>query len=389
MNIKICIDASNIREGGGVTHLSELLHAASLDKHGFESILIFAPQSTLDAIESKPWLKKNISPEIKKGLLYRIYWQRFILARLIREAGCHILFVPGGSDVSGFSPVVTMSQNLLPFDRHQIFRYGLSIFTFKLILLRLTQSRSFRKSNGVIFLTNYARKVVMLIVEKTSGQVATIPHGIDPRFLLLPRAQLGIEHYTMQEPFKIIYVSTIDMYKNQWNVAEAVARLRNLGFPVVLNLIGSPRHPAINRLQSCLSRIDPDGDFINYMGVVAFSELHKYYAQADLMVFASCCENMPNILLEGMASGLPIACSDRGPMPEILGDAGTYFNPENVTEIANAIRVLLNSRELRKQQAHKAYERAQHFSWERCAHETFGFILNVAANHLVAVNTGN
>ncbi len=381
MKIKLCIDASNIREGGGVTHLTELLHCASPDKHNFESIIIFSPQSTLEMIESKPWLEKKNSPDIKRGLIYRIYWQRFILARLIRKAGCHILFVPGGSDISGFSPVVTMSQNLLPFDWHQIFRYGLSIFTFKLIFLRLIQSRTFVKSNGVIFLTDYAKKIVMLAIKKTSGKVATIPHGIDSRFLLSPRTQLDIKFYTKKEPFKIIYVSTIDMYKNQWNVAEAVAKLRALDFPITLDLIGSHRSLAMSKLNSCLNRVDPDGDFINYIGVVPFNKLHTYYIQADLMIFASSCENMPNILLEGMAAGLPIVCSNRGPMPEILGDAGLYFNPDDIDDISNAIRNMINSKKIRTLGAKSAYKSSKKFSWDKCADSTFNYLSSVYSQY--------
>ena len=56
---------------------------------------------------------------------------------------------------------------------------------------------------------------------------------------------------------------------------------------------------------------------------------------------------MPNILLEGMESGLPIACSNRNPMPEALGDAGVYFDPEIVDDIARALRELIDSHTLR------------------------------------------
>ncbi len=90
---------------------------------------------------------------------------------------------------------------------------------------------------------------------------------------------------------------------------------------------------------------------------------------------------MPNILLEGMAAGLPIACSDRGPMPEVLGDAGVYFNPEDPASIAKAIRHLIESPELREQKAQAAFQRAQQYSWARCAEETFGFLVCVLDEH--------
>ena len=69
-------------------------------------------------------------------------------------------------------------------------------------------------------------------------------------------------------------------------------------------------------------------------GVNAYNcDPHAVLKRAHLFVFASSCENMPNTLVEAMASGLPIACSDRGPMPEILRDGGTYFDPENEVTI--------------------------------------------------------
>ena len=66
----------------------------------------------------------------------------------------------------------------------------------------------------------------------------------------------------------------------------------------------------------------------------------EYLSKSNIFIFASSCENMPITLIEGMASGLPIACSDRGPMPEVLQDGGVYFNPEDCKSIVFAIEKL-------------------------------------------------
>ena len=67
---------------------------------------------------------------------------------------------------------------------------------------------------------------------------------------------------------------------------------------------------------------------------------------------------MPNILLEGMAAGLPIACSSMGPMPEVLGDAGVYFNPTNVDSIYTALKELLDNNYLRAEISKKAFNKS-------------------------------
>ena len=84
-----------------------------------------------------------------------------------------------------------------------------------------------------------------------------------------------------------------------------------------------------------------------------------------------------------MAAGLPIACSNRGPMPEVLKDAGVYFNPENPSSIAASLKVLLKDESLRENLGRKALSLSQAFTWERCAQETFSFLSSVYKHHLI------
>jgi glycosyltransferase involved in cell wall biosynthesis len=160
-------------------------------------------------------------------------------------------------------------------------------------------------------------------------------------------------------------------------VVEAVAALRKLGFPIVLDLVGPAYPPALKRLNQTIDRLDFERRWVHYQGAIPFNELHLRYAQADLGLFASSCENMPNILLETMASGLPIACSNRGPMPEVLGQAGVFFNPEQPEDIARALRELIELPQTRTKLARASFERAQAYSWVRCAEETFRFLVGV------------
>jgi glycosyltransferase involved in cell wall biosynthesis len=291
------------------------------------------------------------------------------------------LFVPGGSFSGDFKPIVTMSQNLLPFEWKEMSRYGWSLLTLKMILLRHTQSRTFTRADGLIFLTKYAQKSVSQVVKGGFNKISVIPHGINQRFSASLRPQKAISEYSPEHPFRILYVSIVDMYKHQWHIAEAVAKLRKSGIPVELVLVGPSYPRALKRLLRTIDRVDPQSKCIRYTGPIPHECLHEQYAQADLCLFASSCENMPNILIEGMASGLPIACSNKGPMPEVLGDAGEYFNPENPKEIAGALRKMIESPELRQNIAERSFERVQQYSWERCADETFRFLSDVALEH--------
>jgi len=270
-----------------------------------------------------------------------------------------------------------MSQNLLPFEWGELRRYGYDSYTIKLLFLRWTQCRTFQKSNGVIFLTNYARRVVTQVTGELRGECPIIPHGINPRFMKPPRLQRPLSDFTESRPCRVLYVSIVDVYKHQWHVAEAVAMLREENIPIVLELVGPPAK-GMQQLQRAMERLDPAGTFLIHRGAVAYENLDGIYAAADICIFASSCENMPNILLEGMAAGLPMACSRMGPMPEVLGDAGVYCDPEDTRSIALALRELINSHDLRARLAQAAFVRAQSYSWKRCADDTFGFFARIA-----------
>jgi len=371
------IDAFNLRAGGGVTHLVELLRAADPRVHGFDQVIVWGGAATLAKVADRDWLHKAHEPLLDRGLPSRVFWQLFRLKRLALQSGCGVLFVPGGSDASRFRPIVTMSQNMLPFEWHEMRRFGWSLSTLKCLLLRWTQSCLFRKADGVMFLTQYARDAVLKVAGTLRGKSVIIPHGINPRFLLCPRPQRPSSEFCDAKPCRVLYVSIVDVYKHQWQVVEAVAQLRSEGVPVVLELVGPPAE-GMNRLNDTLNRVDPESAFSTYRGAVPYEELDECYANADIGVFASSCENMPIILLEGMAAGLPLACSNMGPMPEVLGNAGVYFDPENADDIARALRELIGSPDLRAKKAKAAFDRALQYSWKQCADETFHFLAEIA-----------
>lgn len=316
-----------------------------------------------------------------KNLLCRTFWQRFILSKLARVEGCDVLYVPGGSYYGAFRPVVTFSQNLLPFELQEARRYGWSWKILKFILLRWTQSHTFKTADGVVFLTQHSKDLVMSKIKCVNGKTCNIPHGINKQFVCVPRKPLAVSQYSLSRPFRILYVSIVEVYKHQCHVVEAVRQLRKIGLPVTLDLVGPATPVAMKRLQKKMEQVDPTGEFIRYLGEVPYTKLNNCYEKADIFVFASSCEAFGQILLEAMSAGLPIACSNKSSMPFVLGDAGLYFNPEQPVEIANAIKKLFDNPELRFQLAWAAFKKVQKYSWHRCTKETFSFIADLAVNN--------
>ncbi|HEV2914546.1 MAG TPA: glycosyltransferase family 1 protein [Pyrinomonadaceae bacterium] len=375
--MRLGIDASNIRAGGGLTHLAELMRAANPVDFGIERVIVWGGRQTLSHLPERSWLQPSHDPLLDGSATQRVLWQQTRLTALATR-NCDILFFPGGRYTGGFKPFVAMSQNFLPFDPEERRRYGLSLTRLRLHLLERGQTTTFRNAAGMIFLTETVSREIKRRTGPLQGEVRIIPHGLTEIFRSQPRSQRALSSYSSTRPFKWLYVSIVDVYKHQWEVAKAIASLRQQGLPVALDMIGPAYPAALRHLKQVIEGIDPDNTFINYLGAVPHRELPGYYHQADGFAFASSCESLPNVLVEAMAGGLPIACAARGPMPEVLGEEGVYFDPEQPENIASALRRLMEDADLRERCAWSAYERAQSFSWERCARETFSLLADVA-----------
>lgn len=373
------IDAINIRQGGGLTHLSQLLQAADPLAAGFDRVTVWSGQATADKLPTYSWLVKRSAPWMDALLPRRMLGQQFQMPEELAANGCDVLFSPGGTlPQGGRLPMVTMSQNMLPFEPLEAARFGrVSLMRLKMRVLRYSQGRSFRRADGLIFLTRYAENAVSAALGGLRCPTALVPHGIEARFLQAPRPQRRLEDCSSAQPFRVLYVSILMPYKHQIEVAQAAADLRAQGMPIEMRFVGASWGRYGVEFKRLIEALDPRGEFLKWSGHEPFENLHRFYQESDAFVFASSCENLPNIMIEAMASGLPIACSNRGPMPEVLGDAGVYFDPESPSEIASALQALAGDA-LRANLAQLVWHKSQAYSWTRCANETFEFIAQVA-----------
>ena len=374
----IGIDATNLNTGGGRTHFLELLTHLKPEAFDISRVVVWGARDTLDALPEASWLLKAYNPLFERGILYRAYWQLFRLSAAARQEGCTLLLIPGGVYAGTFRPVVTICQNLLPFDEKELARYGFSLYLLRLKILRYVFGYAFRVSSRVVFLSRFALEMVSQKLPGMMIKHRVIPHGIGASFFAEHRPQKSIDRYSPEDPFRMVYVSTVDLYKHPWHLVEAVYRVRaQHGWPITLDLVGDAVVPAIDRLREAISRYDPGGVFVRYHGSVDHAGLPALYQQADMAVFASSCENQPLVLLEKMASGLPIACSDYGAMTEILGDDGVYFDPENVDGMVEAIASLIADPSLREYNARRNHARASRYAWSKTANETFSLLAEV------------
>jgi len=264
------------------------------------------------------------------------------------------------------------------FDKKLQQEFGISWMRVKLILLNYQQKKAFKNAQGIIFLSHYAQNSIGKQVNLKGIVSAIINHGVSDNFRLEPKEQYPIIYYDLKKTFNFLYVSTIWKYKHHANVLMAIANLRRKNYPISITFVGNGEQKNVAKnLEQSIKIYDPKGEFVTWIKGVKLNEVISHYQKADAFVYASSCENMPNILIEAMSSGLPIASSSYEPMPEFLKDAGLYFDPRNVNEIESALEKMLVDTELRKTLSNSSYNYSGNFNWNKCANQTFSFLQKI------------
>lgn len=369
----IGIDASNIKAGGGIQHLLNLINYADPIRHGFTKIIIWGGDNPLDLLEDRDWLVVEKLSILNKNIFFRLYWQTVNLTSTAKKNNCNVLFVPGGIFLGKFRPFVTMFQNMQVFQIDELIREKYSLSLLRLIILNLLQSFTFKNCSGLVCLSlfsiNYLKSNYWYLIKNIKMRL--IPHG---------RQQFSHEKHNISfiGAHKLLYVSTVKAYKHHSNVIKAVSSLVNEGFDVQLHLVGAADKSSLVKMNIAISQSPANTIF--YHGNLCHEKVINMYRDCDIFVFASSCETFGIALLEAMSAGMPIACSNRPPLPEMLGEGGVYFDPEDVESILASLRFLLSSSTARETLASKSLLRSELFDWQHTADSTFSFLKSSIAN---------
>ncbi len=364
-------------QGGGQTYLLQLFQHIPGEWDGKYRIIAILPPGFSEKLP--PDLPMEVlAPEFPaRSLVHRVLWYWVRLPRFLKRLKADVLFFPGGTlatrRLHGAKSAVT-HQNMLPFDPVERKRYPYGYRRAKFWLLQRIQGASFRNADLVIFISDYARSVIDYRIPRRRGRSVLIPHGLSDHFrrpaATTPAAIKGIEY--------VLYVSTLDFYKAQLEVVTAWARLRQRRATCEKLILAGPENQAYgNRVRKLIRSLGME-DEVLLIGNVPYEQLPAYYQNAKVNLFASSCENCPNILLEAMAAGRPVLSSNRLPMPEFAGDAATYFDPYDPEGLAGLLARFLDDEGLRTRMGTAALEHSRRYQWRDAARRTWSALAGLS-----------
>ena len=203
----------------------------------------------------------------------------------------------------------------------------------------------------------------------SSDKVRVIPLAAESCFKPVDRGSLAALAKLGLDPGYILNVGALEPRKNLPRLFEAYRILKDRYRISQKLIIAGPRGWKDQDVFQTVQRLNLS-DSVVFMGYVSKEVLNLLYNHASLLVYPSLYEGFGLPPLEAMAAGCPVAVSKTSSLPEVVGEAGVYFDPLEVEEMAQAIHQVLNSFELREKLIELGMVRSLQYSWSKTASAT-------------------
>jgi glycosyltransferase involved in cell wall biosynthesis len=235
--------------------------------------------------------------------------------------------------------------------------------------MRLLVPAAARRSARVIAISESTRDDLVTLLGLPAAKIDVVPQGLGSRpspQLALPAAQTRAR-FDLGERRVLLSLSAKRPHKNLSALIGALSTIAPERRPVLV-IPGYPTWHESELRELAASR--GVGADVRFPGWVSAAEVEGLWAVADAFAFPSLYEGFGLPVLEAMARGVPVACSNASSLPEVAGDAALLFDPHEETAIAAAVlRLLEDPAEAGRLRA-RGLQRVREFTWERTARLT-------------------
>jgi glycosyltransferase involved in cell wall biosynthesis len=234
-------------------------------------------------------------------------------------------------------------------------------------LARTVLTNVVRKARLVIVPSRATAADLVEVLPEAADRIRLIPHGVSPTFAPLPagetesfKRERGLGQY-------LLYVGNRKSHKNLGRLLRAYRLLREES-PGLQLVIAGKKFEAEDEVDRLRRELKLDG--LREWEPAGDEELRRLYCGAAVFVFPSQYEGFGFPPLEAMACGTPVASARATSLPEVVGEAGVYFDPRDVEDLAQTVSRVLSDDELRSSLRQLGLTRSGSFTWERTARAT-------------------
>jgi glycosyltransferase involved in cell wall biosynthesis len=342
------------RVGGAETYARELVARLPLEDRGLDFTL-FAPTDCdlvdcerLEIVRCKVPLGNHFT---------RVGWEQAIFPRLLRKHGLHLAHFLGST-----APYWYRQKSLVTI--HDTLRFQAPASTPPVLgtYYSWIQKRIVRLGHHVISVSNADAAVMCQHLRLPRERVHVVPLGVNDRFFAREGPAAASKDY-------LLWVGRYYPHKNLDTLLQAYALLvqRRRDVPQ-LKLIGLSTQEKAN-LSSQLERLKLSTT-VSLAEKVPHHELPQIYQDALLLILPSLCESFGLPVLEAMASGTAVVCSDLPAFRELFAGGVEFVDPQSAEAVAAGVERMLDQPALRAVREVNGIEIAKPFTWSACAQKT-------------------
>jgi len=313
--------------------------------------LAHIPTSTV-ALGYKPWRML-----VWLGQLARVGFDRLLPDAALFHATEHLLL-----PLRGIPTVLTVHDLIfrhLPAHHKPLNRW----------YLNLTMPLYCHRATHIIAISKCTRRDLIAAYGLSPEKVTVVYEAATPRFRPQPPEAVTAVRARYDLPDRyLLFVGTIEPRKNLTRLLTAFETVHAEGLTDGLVIVGKRGW----LYQDFFTRLEasPARDAVLLLGYAPDEDLPAIYAGAQALVLPSLYEGFGLPVLEAMACGTPVACSNTSSIPEVAGDTALHFDPNDVEFVTDALRRLLSDAALCAALRQRGFEQAAKFSWGRVAAET-------------------
>lgn len=343
----------------------ESFHSLELPASNFQKLLVSVPSKPVAQLPKRILRKAR---HLQRGQRFATSFQEDLLAEKIDRLRIDLIHHPFGV----IYPLSVSSASILTFwdMQHEFFP---EFFSEDIILWR---KRNYRSSvdlaRHVIVSSKFTQETIISNYGISPDKITTIYFGVGPEFqqpigldqIAKLRAQYGLCDRV------IFYPAATFPHKNHIHLLQAFKMLCDRTQQEVQLVLTGAEMTNEDNLRLAISELGLQRQ-VKRLGYVPAQELPAFYAAAAMMVFPSLFEGYGIPLIEAMAVGCPIICSNVTSMPELVGDAALLVDPMDVDGISRSMFRLLTEKELADDLIVRGQHQSGKFSWRQAASKTF------------------
>jgi glycosyltransferase involved in cell wall biosynthesis len=299
---------------------------------------------------------------------WRLAWEQLVLPGQLRKHRIDVLLNPGfTSPAVAPCPTVTVFHDLQHKRHPEYFRW------FDLPFWRAFLYVSAHRSSRIIAVSHATRRDFIAAYKVDGSRVRVVHHGVDQRFF-------GIREHAASngQGRYILTVSTLHPHKNFRRLLLAYAEFAQAQ-PDVNLVIAGMRGFEAGKIDGLIAELGLQPR-VKCTGWIPREELYRLFAHADAFIYPTTFEGFGMTLLEGLAAGLPVACSAIEPVRTLAGNAALLFDPNQTGEITHALSRIIEDEALRRTLGDAGPNRARQFDWEKSALATLDVLLEAAGS---------